>query len=64
MCVCAYFVVCVQMSGVYGVMCVFMFGCGCSAVCDGLCVCCGVVRVMRWCVYVMHVYGAARCVCL
>lgn len=37
-CMCAYFVVCVQMSGMYGVMCVFMFGCGCSVVCDGLCV--------------------------
>lgn len=39
MCMCVHtYVVCVQMRGVYGVMCVFMFGCGCSVVCDGLCV--------------------------
>lgn len=27
-----------QTSGMYGVMHVFTFGCGCSVVCDGLCV--------------------------
>ena len=63
-CVCAYFVVCVQMSGVYGVMCVFMFGCGCSAVRWFMCVLwCGTSDEVA-CVCDACVWCSTVCVCM